>query len=284
MAAFAGRHQTFVLLVFYIASSVYLMSLDIRNPDRTLVIERVVMATFAPVQSVCTTVCNFIGDTLASYFCLVNTNRENEKLKRELARLEAEKASLMEAAIQNKRLRKIVNLDESRRFDSLLCSVISVDPSRLFSSAFVDRGSEDGLSRNMPIITYDGVVGKIVKVSSHTARVQLLTDMRSSIAVLVQRSRAPGILQGTGSNLCEMVYIDAGADIRTGDTLLTSGFGGVFPRGLRVGTVRSVVKKKGTLTKSAKVSAFANVHQLEEVLALVAERKDELEQIKNQEW
>lgn len=273
-----------MLLVCYVASSVYLMSLDIRNPDQTLVIERAVMAAFAPVQLACTTMCNFIGETLETYFCLVNTNKENVRLRRDMSRLEAQKASLMEAAIQNRRLRKIVNLSESRRFESLLCSVIGVDASRLFSSVFVDRGSDDGLSRNMPIITYDGVVGKIVKISRHTARVQLLTDARSSVAVLVQRSRAPGILQGTGSNLCEMVYIDAGADIRPGDTLLTSGFGGVFPRGLRVGTVRSVVKKKGALTKTAKVCAFVNVQQLEELLALVAERKDELEQIKDQQW
>ncbi|MBN1591984.1 MAG: rod shape-determining protein MreC, partial [Candidatus Coatesbacteria bacterium] len=130
----------------------------------------------------------------------------------------------------------------------------------------------------------DGVVGKIVKVASHTARVQLLTDTRSGIAVLVQRSRAPGILQGTGGNLCEMVYIDADADIKRGDTLLTSGFGGIFPRGLMVGKVRSVVKKKGALTKSASVEPSVDVHQLEELLALIGERRDELEQIKSEEW
>jgi len=284
MAAFIRRHRTLLLLVSYVASSVYLMSLDIKNPDKTLVIERAVMAAFAPAQSVCTTVCSGISETVETYLCLVRTNKENMVLRRDLKRLEAEKTSLVEAAMQNSRLQKLVNLDESRRFESLYCSVIGVDPSRLFSSVFVDRGSEDGLVRNTPVITDDGVVGKIVKVSSHTARVQLLTDVRSSIAVLVQRSRVPGILQGTGSNLCDMVYIDAEADIKPGDTLLTSGFGGVFPRGLRVGTVRSIVKEGGALTKSAKVSAFVNVQQLEELLALIAERRDELEQIKNQEW
>ncbi|RLC48349.1 MAG: rod shape-determining protein MreC [Candidatus Coatesbacteria bacterium] len=284
MPAFVRKHGTLVLLITYITSSIYLLSLDIRNPDRTLIVERVVMAAFAPLQSACTAVCEFIGDTFHTYVDFVNTNRLNAELKRKVSRLEAEKAKLMEAAIQNERLRRIVKLDESRRFESLVCSVIGVDPSKLFSSVFIDRGSSDGLTRNTPIITYDGVVGKTVKVSSHVARVQLLTDARSSIAVLVQRSRAPGILQGTGTNLCEMIYIDAAADIRAGDTLLTSGFGGVFPRGLRVGRVRSVVKKKGALTKSAKVSPLVNVHQLEEVLALVAERKSELEKIERQQW
>jgi len=284
MPAFVRRHKTLVLLVVYIASSTYLISLDIRNPERTLVIERVVMAAFAPLQSGCTAAHNFVSETFQTYFALINTNRENAKLRRSISKLETENAKLMEASIQNKRLRKIVNLDESRRFESLLCSVIGVDPSKLFSSLFIDRGRDDGLSRNMPVITYDGVVGKIVKVSSHSARVQLLTDTRSSIAVLVQRSRAPGILQGTGGSLCDMVYIDARADIKRGDTLLTSGFGGIFPRGLVVGRVRSVVKKKGALTKSATVKTFVNVHQLEELLALIAERQDELEQIKSQEW
>ena len=284
MPAFVRRHRTLVLLVAYVASSTYLMSLDIRNPERTLVIERAVMAAFAPLQSGCTAAYSFVSKTSQTYFAIVNTNRENAKLRRSISKLKTENARLMEAAIQNKRLKKIVNLDESRRFESLLCSVIGVDPSKLFSSLFIDRWLDDGLSRNMPVITYDGVVGKIVKVSSQAARIRLLTDSRSSIAVLVQRSRAPGILQGTGGSLCEMVYIDAGADIRRGDTLLTSGFGGIFPRGLMVGRVRSVVIKKGALTKSAKVEPFVNVHQLEELLALIAERQDELEQIKSQEW
>ncbi|MBN2207953.1 MAG: rod shape-determining protein MreC [Candidatus Coatesbacteria bacterium] len=284
MAAFARRHQTLILLLSLITTSIYLMSLDIRNPDKTIIIERAIIAIVAPLQSFTTAVYNGIARAIETYFSLVNTNKENRRLKETISRLEAEKAQLIEAAIQNTRLKKIVNLDESRRFMLQACSVIGVDPSKLFSSVFIDRGSSDGLSRNMPAITYDGVVGKIVKVSPHAARVQLLTDTRSSVAVIAQRSRAPGILQGNGSSVCEMAYIDADADIKSGDVLLTSGLGGIFPSGLRVGRVRSVVKKEGAMTKSARVTVFVNVHQLEEVLILVAEQKEEIERLKEEEW
>ncbi|MCD6327053.1 rod shape-determining protein MreC [bacterium] len=284
MTGFIGRHQTPLLLVSLITISIYLMSLDMRNPEKTLIIEKGIMAIIGPFQSASVGVYGFFSNAIDDYINLVNTNRDNKRLRRRVSRLEAQNTSLIEEQIQNKRLRRIVNLEESMRYDLLVCSVIGVDPSRFFSSVFIDRGSRDGVSINMPVTTYSGIAGKVIKVSARTARVQLLTDARSSIAVLVQRSRAAGILQGNGSNICEMVYIDAEADLKPGDTVISSGFGGIFPKGLRVGKVRSVVKKKGALTKSCSISTFINVLHLEEVFVLMAERKDELEALKRENW
>ncbi|MBN1593246.1 MAG: hypothetical protein JW941_08400, partial [Candidatus Coatesbacteria bacterium] len=139
MPALLRRHKTLTLLIAYIALSAYMISLDIRNPEQTLIIERAVMTAFGPLQRACTSAYEFASNIFETYFSLVSTNKENAKLKKSISRLKTENAQLLEAAIQNKRLRKIVKLDESRRFDSLLCSVIGVDPSKLFSSLFIDR-------------------------------------------------------------------------------------------------------------------------------------------------
>lgn len=247
-------------------------------------IERGIMAVTAPLQSLLTGTYDFFSNTYQEYVALVGLSKENKRLKLQIAELRSQNTKLEEAYIQNKRLKRIVNLEESRKYELLVCSVIGVDPSKFYRSVFIDRGATDGVSSNMPVIAYDGAVGKVVKVSPHSARVQLLTDQQSSVAVLAQRSRAPGILQGTGAGSCELVYVDAKADLEKGDLLLTSGLGGIFPRGLRTGEVTSIVHKVGEVTKKAEVSTFVNVYQLEEVFVLLTERKGELDMLKTQGW
>lgn len=284
MVAFFQRHRSVILLVVLVGASFWLISLDLRNPERTLIVEKAVMAAVGPLQSVTSAGYRFVSRGIGTYVALVDTKKENRRLRERLSRLEAERVRLIEAAKQEERLRKMLHLEESARFKLVVCTVIGVDAARPFSSIFIDRGHEEGLAINMPVITYAGVVGKVVKLSGHVARVQLLTDTKSSIAVLVQRSRAAGILRGNGSGVCEMAYIDAEADVRRGDTVLTSGLGGIYPRGLRVGTVRSVVKRYGCLTKTALVLPHINVGQLEEVYVVIGERTEELERLRRENW
>ena len=134
----------------------------------------------------------------------------------------------------------------------------------------VDLGSADGVRPRDVAVTAQGVVGQVVAVTTGAARIITLTDPGSAIAARVQRSREAGILKGSGNWRCEMRYLDPQADVRPGDVVITSGLGGVFPPGLRVGLVTRVRKDPETPGKAAEVRPSAQLRRTEEVLLLSA--------------
>lgn len=137
----------------------------------------------------------------------------------------------------------------------------------------LDRGSADGVHVRDVAVTPDGVIGQVFAVTTRTARLIPLTEPASAIGVRLQRSRDTGLLKGLGSWRCEIRYLAPDADVEVGDAVLTSGLGGVFPAGLRVGTVTSVRAEKTTLGKAAELEPAADLRRLEDVLLLPARER-----------
>ncbi len=152
--------------------------------------------------------------------------------------------------------------------EMILASVIGSDAISWAKMITIDKGSNDGLKKNMAVITYEGLVGHIVQTVPHYSKVLLITDVRSAVDALDQDNRTRGVVIGKGSDICEMKYIPHDADIRIGHPVISSGLGGVFPKGLLIGKVSKVEETEKGLFKNVVVTPSVKISFLEEVFVL----------------
>jgi rod shape-determining protein MreC len=152
---------------------------------------------------------------------------------------------------------------------SVAANVIGEESAPWYRSIIIDRGSVDGLSEGMPVVATSGVVGRVIKVAPSSARVLLLTDHASSIAAIIQRSRARGVLKGKGGNACSLEFAIREDDVKVGDLVTASGIGGIFQKGTVLGEVTMVKKGEFGMFQTIDVKPAVNVSHLEEVLVLL---------------
>jgi rod shape-determining protein MreC len=132
----------------------------------------------------------------------------------------------------------------------------------------VNKGEKDGAAKDMAVVTSEGVVGRVIEVSLHTAKVLLITDPNSGMDVIVQRSRTQGIMEGKVEEVCVLKYVQKNEDVQVGDKVITSGLGGIFPKGLMTGTVTKVERKRPGIFQYIEVTPSVDFSRLEEVLIL----------------
>jgi rod shape-determining protein MreC len=175
---------------------------------------------------------------------------------------------MVEVAEENRRLRRLLRLKAAVPYRTVAARVIAVDAGGWSEQVVLDKGRADGVDSERGVISESGLVGQVFAVTAHTASVVLVTDRNSSVAAMVGRSRTAGIVKGTGHGTCVMTYLPPQADVRVGDRILTSGRGGIFPKGLPIGTVTKVERHDFNSTTSATLRAGAVQDRLEEVLVM----------------
>lgn len=225
----------------------------------------------APLESGATTVLSGTRG-LAGYFTgYHDLLEEQEELKKEVTDLKEEVNALKEAQLENARLRKLLVMKESMELEWQMVSakVIARDTGNWYHSIIINRGMTDGLEKDMVVINYDGLVGRIISLTKNTAEVLLLLDREGAVGCLVQLSRTPGVVEGQGSEeLLRMIHSPHDADIKENQIVLTSGLGGVFPAGLRIGYITEIKVEANGLMKQAEIKPFVDFDRLEEVLVL----------------
>jgi rod shape-determining protein MreC len=193
----------------------------------------------------------------------------NTQLEAENSRLQAEIIDLKQQLSETEVLRSLVQFARIHPENSYLAaSVIGRDSSPFIQYVLINRGSDDGLRRGMPVVTQQGLVGRIAQVSPGAAKVQLITDPTSAINIRMEPSRAQAVLQGqlTGDLTVEMV--PQSANITIGDVVLTSGLGGNYPENILIGQVAGVRKRDNDLFQSASIQPVVDFSQLEIVLVI----------------
>jgi rod shape-determining protein MreC len=167
------------------------------------------------------------------------------------------------------RLRALLNLQERLPFDTVAAELVSAVGIPWSSVVTVNRGGLHGVSLNTPVICQSGVVGRVIAVGPHAAKVQLIIDRDSGVGVLIERSRTTGVLEGTTANRGElpMRFVPSIADVVVGDAVITSGLDQIYPKGLLVGHVSRVLQGSGLL-KEVFVAPSARFDRLEEVLLI----------------
>ena len=196
--------------------------------------------------------------------------RENEELKAQIGRLKQEITWLEEYRLENRRLRRLLGLkEESPQYDMLLARVIGRHPDRWFHTVTIDRGARDGLKKGMPVINYQGLVGRVQMVSERSAQVLLLVDRQASVGALIQETRLSGVVKGTGHpGRLMMVHLPYDAPVASHQVVVTSGLGEGVPPGLPVGYVVQTVPEATGLMQRAEVCPFVDFYRLEEVMVI----------------
>ena len=240
--------------------------------------ENVVNTILAPFQSAITSISNATKKIGVISWEMVTVYEQNKMLRSEVEQLRQRDVNVNEIMAENTRLTNILNYKNAvKQFDTAVAKIISYDSSNLTNSITINLGAKDGMQKNMPVITPQGLVGTIVAVYEHSAKVQLILDPRSAVGAIIQRpeSRVIGIMQGSVGvqTLAKMVNIPRDADVVVGDNVLTSGYGGLYPKGIVIGEVVEVTNEAGGLLKYATVKTAVDFYRIEEVLVIVNSRE-----------
>jgi rod shape-determining protein MreC len=261
-----------VLLVLLLASSLA------QGKYKFVFMEKFITTVLAPVQSVVSSVGFTFRNISLSTGELMTTYRDNKMLRAENEDLRQNSLNMTEIMAENVRLQSMLDYKIGvPQFDLVVAAVIGRDPGNWTSTIIINRGSADGVAKDMPVVTPQGLVGSVVSVYANTAKVHLLLDPRSAVGALVQRpeSRVAAIVEGnSGTPLApRMVNIARDADVIKGDKIITSGFGGIYPKGLLIGEVVDIVNEEGGLLKYAVLNTAVDFDRLEEVSVIVRSRE-----------
>ena len=220
----------------------------------------------------------FLGSAVATPFNAIGNAFENltapqetlDELRARNEELTSEVARLSEAEATATRLESLLELKSTYNLQSTAARIIGESSDAWQQTVTIDKGSVDGLAINMPVCNSAGIIGQIIEVSANTSTVRLATDENSGISAMVQETRAQGMLQGQADGTLRLDYISVDSDVREGDLVITSGIGGVYPKGLLLGTVSSVTSEANALYHTITVTPASRAENNEEVLVITS--------------
>jgi len=267
-----------VILLVAVVTFFLLASLQAQGKYKFVFMEEFITTVLAPVQSIVSNVGFNFRKVGLSTGELMTAYRDNQTLRGENEEIRQNNLNVTEIMAENVRLRTMLDYKKvANQFDLVTATVVGRDLGTWNSTIIINRGSADGITKDMAVVTPQGLVGSVVNVYANVAKVQLILDARSAVGTLVQRpeSRVAAIVEGSSASPLtpRMVNIARDADIIKSDKLITSGFGGIYPKGLLIGEVVDIVNEEGGLLKYAYLKPAVDFGRLEEVLVIVRSRE-----------
>ena len=265
------------LLIILLAVSVGLFTLSCREGDAG------VLHSVRGGVTVVTTPVRYVGSLVASPFIglgnvfqnLTSSQETLSDLKAENEELTAKNAELSEADQTATRLESLLGLKNTYNLQSTAARIVSGSTDSWSSTVTIDKGTSSGLAVGMPVTDSEGIIGQISECGVSSSVVRLITDESSSVSAMVQSSRAQGMLTGSIDGTLKMTLVRSDQTVAVGDLIVTSGLGGVYPKGLPLGKVTNVDKPSGALYYDITVSAFASTENYEEVLVITSITEDQ---------
>ena len=272
-------------MAFVVVSLFCIIFFAARGRFQAPVSSQAVSLVLSPFQQATAWVANEIHYATSAVWEVATLYEQNKMLRNEVEQLRGINLQANEALAENERLRKMIGYQQAaRQFDFVAARVIGRESDTWSRMIVIDRGTMNGIANDMPVVTPQGLVGRVVEAGMNSSKVQLILDPRSSVGTIVQRaqSRVTGIVQGDMDNptMPQMVNIPKNADVVEGDVIVTSGFGGVYPKGIIVGLVSSLKNDDGGLLKIGVLEAAVDFQKLEDVLVITASREAPPEPIK----
>lgn len=267
MPATDFRQRTAVLFIAVVLGHILLISAQVSSQSGVPLLEMVTFGAFSEVQRGAAGLTGGLRDGWSGYIDLRGVRAENERLKRELGELQGAFQQERARAERTRQLEGLLGFQDEIRIETIAAGVIGAGASPDFRTLTIDRGSNAGVTRNMAVIAPTGVVGRVVTLTAHAAKVQMLIDRNAAAGALVERSRAQGVVVGAGLELLRMDYVAVTADVKTGDTIVTSGIDGIYPKGFVIGKVETVEAGNG-IYKVIRVRPSVDFNRLEEVLVV----------------
>lgn len=226
-----------------------------------------------------------IKGTVNFVFNFGSVKKENKMLLEENNKLKAKLIEYDNFKSQNERLRKMLNYKEKNDYDYIGCDITGVVGNSYLEGYIINKGSDSGIKKRMVAITHEGLVGQVTSVGTNWAIVQTIGNENVSIAAFNQRSKDNnGIVKGwkdQGNNpMAKIEMSNLEADIKEGDNIITSGLGGIYPKGISIGKVTKVEEDKGQFVKYGIVNPSVKLNKLEELFIVVSREQREVEEVK----
>ncbi len=272
MNSFFKKHQDITIVSVLLAVTLLLLLSNLNKKQSLSAVERVVMTAFSPFQDSVAWVTKKISFGWDDYIYLVGVKKENKRLKDAADKLMFENTMLVERLKHYGRLKNLLAFPKLDEIYFEAASVIGRDSTGRVKQLTINKGSDSGIKKNMPVVTHRGLVGRVVLAGSNFSKVLLITDVRSAIDALVQETRSGLVVVGANSRLLDIRYLAVNANVKNGDQVVSSGFGGVFPKGLLIGVLRNVSVMKDSLFLSAQLQPLADLDRIEETLVLKGPR------------
>lgn len=274
MRSFIRKFRSLFILCFLLFISLYLLFSHHFVPRDTNPISQLILTIFSPALEGMTDISDNITRTWEEYIAIRDARRENRRLKEELANVRNLINEALEYQLENERLRNLLAFKKKKSISMVASRVIGKDSTRWFQTILINKGTNEGLVKNMAVLNPEGVVGHIIETAPGVSKVLLINDINSSVSAIVQRNRTQGIVVGSGGELCRTKFLSNTADIRDGDIMVTSGLGGIYPKGITIGRLHNIVRKPTDLFLEAEVKPGADLSRLEEVLIVVDQLPD----------
>jgi rod shape-determining protein MreC len=267
--ALLKRHREPLLVLVLLAYPLISLLGSGRRVREPNVVDRALLGVSAPLQRGLVACIDGVTGAWQRYVSLRSVGRENRVMREEILGLRQVVSGVQEARNENERLRRLLNYAETETGPLVAARVVGINPDPNHLTVRIDRGEADGVARNMPVVTADGVVGQVLRATSGSADVLLLADPNSRLGVRVQRTRARAGAAGTGDErLLRLDYLARTEELEEGDPVVTSGTDGVYPPGLMVGHVTQVQRQGAGMFLGAMVLPTVDFSRLEEVLVL----------------
>lgn len=265
--------KKFLTIVAILAVTLAAISYTAESRQHVTFVEGAFRELIAPVQRVTMNlsgnVYNFFSN-LTRYYTLLDTRDE---LEAEIRRLKGRVSELEDMQYQNIRLREALEYKEANKeqYELEIVNVIARDRQQWYNTLTIDKGSEDGLEVGMAVVNHQGLIGQITNLSSSTANVLLITDSASALGAMIKINRSPGVIEGMGreSGFLRLMYLPKDALVLRNQEVITSGLGGVFPKGLPIGRIEKVEVDMNGLNQYALVRPYADFERLEEIFVVV---------------
>jgi rod shape-determining protein MreC len=250
-----------------------LMTYDARDKSTKQVpIRSLAQSIFYPIQRGASGLGNWVGGLFGGLGNLRRASVENEQLRTQIQQMQTELRDKREKAAEAERLEKLLKLSEQSQYKSVVAQVIARDPTMWFDAISIDKGRWSGVEINMPVVTSDGIVGRVVSTGPVSAQVMLITDEKSGAGAIVGQlgqSNAIGAIKGISeSGLLDMRYVSGLEKVQIGDTAYTTGQDGIYPAGYTIGQVVEVRPGSATQTQLIHIRPSAGLDRLKEVAVL----------------
>jgi rod shape-determining protein MreC len=279
MALLDIRQRIGYLFMAVTIAHIILISAQVNTRRGVPMLEAVTFGLFAEVQRGAASVIASVQNGWEGYFALQRVREENERLRQEMSQLQIRLQEERAVARQSRSLQQVLDLRENVQLATTAASVIAGGADANFRTITIDKGTRDGLRPDMAVIAPAGVVGRIIIPSARAAKVQLLIDRNAAAGAIVARSRAQGVVVGTGTDRLRMEYVSSAADVKVGDEVVTSGIDGIYPaavtnagaypKGFVIGQIESIERGAGVFS-SIVIRPTVDFASLETILVVLA--------------
>lgn len=283
MSAFK-RYRDVGVVIALLAVPFFFLRANMKRPDNLNALDRVVLRVSAPVEFAASSLARGLSNLWGSYVYLVDVKADNERLAYDNARLREQVHRLEQKEVENRELRRLLQLRESLPGEQVSAQVVGKDFTEFFrvTRVVLDRGSRN-IRTHMPVVSPDGVVGAVLRVAGDAVDVQLSVDAAFGIDVEDERTKARGFVRGTGDPTryaCKVENVDSRDEVEIGDLLVTSGKGKWFPKGIPVARVTKVVKREPGRDQEIEAVPTVNFSRLDAVLILVTPPQEDDDALK----